>query len=394
MHERAQTANRHDIVTWILVGLSLAIAFFGVVLFTELGQMLNLPSAWLYGTYPYLGPVSVVLVLVALYVLYRYLRGRLMGRWAITAYVVALIGMILLTNFFVPYIWLRGHHHSAEFISVAEANALLAPDDDVFVLEINGEARAYPRDWMMIPHIAGDRVGGEDVVMTYCVLTNLPAAFSSYVDGEEANLKVVSQAHNNLVMTDTRSGELYQQITATAPTSGKTLDPVPGMRMPWRSFKVLYPDGLVFRVDESGLLGLIDKITYALFVSTLSGHYEGPDPLFPTLRMDDDRLPAKEQIWGINLGGAQVAYSRAFLEQHPIINTEIGGQPVLLAWFSEYETLGVFDRRRDDEEIQVDAIDVHGNTPAGQLKRLPQYPRVLWMVWSHWFPETQVMDQS
>jgi len=192
----------------------------------------------------------------------------------------------------------------------------------------------------------------------------------------------------------TRSGELYQQITATAPKSGKTLDPVPGSRMPWRSFRALYPGGLVFRVDESGLMGLIDKITYALFVSTLSGDYEGPDPLFPTLRMDDDRLPAKEQIWGINLDGEQVAYSRAFLEQHPIVNTEIGGQPVLLAWFSEFETPGVSDRRLNDKETQVDTIDVHGNTPTGQLGRLPQYPRVLWMVWSHWFPQTRVMDQA
>jgi len=33
---------------WILIGLSLAAGLFGVALFTELGQLLNFPSSWLY----------------------------------------------------------------------------------------------------------------------------------------------------------------------------------------------------------------------------------------------------------------------------------------------------------------------------------------------------------
>ena len=379
-------------ITWVLIALSLAVASFAVALFTELGQMLNLPSRWLYTTYPHLGWVSVVLLLVAVYVFFRHVQHHFMSRRWLIGYVVVLVGMILVVNYFVPYIWLRGHHHSAEFITVPEADVLLEDEDDVFVLEIGGEARAYPRDWMMIPHIAGDTVGGDEVVMTYCVLTNLPQAFSSYVDGDETNLKVVSQVHNNLVMVDTNSGELYQQITASAPVSGKVLDPRPGQRMPWRSFKVLYPDGRVFRVKESGPLAWIDKITYALFVATLDSHYTGPDPLFPTLRMDDDRLAAKEQIWGINLGGEQVAYARSFLEKTPVHNTMVGGQPVVVAWFPEFETLGVFNRRVEGRDMEVGEINVHGITPDGKLERLPQYPHVLWMVWSHWFPHTEVMS--
>ncbi|MEA3411610.1 MAG: DUF3179 domain-containing (seleno)protein [Pseudomonadota bacterium] len=380
-----------DRVTWVLVALSLAVALFLVALFTELGQLMNLPSSWLYAAYPYLGTISIVLMVVAAYVLFRHLRGGFMSRRTLSLYLIALVGMILVVNYFVPYIWLRGHHHTAEFISVAEADPLLDDDEDVFVLTVGDEARAYPRDWMMIPHIAGDTVGGEDVVMTYCVLTNLPMVFDSDIDGQPANLKVVSQAHNNLVMTDTNSGELFQQITATAPASGKTLSPRAGQRMPWRSFKALYPDGKVFRVVESAPWAWIDAITYKAFTFSLDSHYNGPDPLFPTLRMDDDRLPAKEQIWGVSLGGEQVAYTRDFLESQPVYNTTVGGEPVVVAWFPEYETVGVFSRRAGGSEVEVSGIDVYGNTPDGKLERLPQYPHVFWMVWSHWFPETEVM---
>ena len=228
--------------------------------------------------------------------------------------------------------------------------------------------------------------------MTYCALSNLPQAFSSSIDGEQANLKVVSQVHNNLVMVDSNTGKLYQQITGIAPDESKGLGPRAAQRMPWRSFRALYPEGRVFHVVESGPYALLDKFTYALFVDGLESHYNGPDPLFPTLRMDDDRLPAKEQIWGINLGGEQVAYARSFLERQAIHNAAIGGEPVVVAWFADYETLGLFSRRLDGRVIEVDEIDVHGNTPAGKLERLPQYPQVFWMVWSHWYPQTRVMN--
>ena len=330
--------------------------------------------------------------MAALYVLYRHFRHGLMNRRLVLGYFVVVAGMVFVTNYFVPQIWLREHHHTANYISVSEADALLDDDADVFVLEIGGEARAYPRDWMMLPHIAGDTIAGEQVAMTYCALSNLPLAFSSYIEGEEANLKVVSQVHNNLVMVDANSGELFQQITASAPNGTKALEHRAGQRMPWRSFKALYPDGLVFHVVPSGPYALLDKVTLALFQRELPKHYAGPDPLFPTLRMDDDRLPSAEQIWGLSLGGEQVAYARSFLQREPLHNTTVGAEPVLVAWFAEYETLGVFSRRINGRVIEVSEIDVYGNTREGKLQRLPQYPHVLWMVWSHWYPSTKVMS--
>ena len=377
---------------WILIVLTLAAGVFGAVLFTELGQLLNLPSSWLYAVYPNLGWASVLVALAALLVVYLNIRNGWMGRKGVIAYVIVIAGTIFVTNFFVPNVWLRGHHYTAEYVSISEANELLEDNADVFVLEIGGDARAYPRDWMMLPHIAGDTLGGESVTMTYCALSNLPLAFSSNIDGKPAHLKVVSQVHNNLVMVNKNTDELFQQITSSTPDNSQELDHRAALRMPWHSFKTIYPDGKVFRVVESGLYGLIDKITYALFVSGLEPHYNGPDPLFPTLRLDDERLPAKERIWGISMDGEQVAYARSYLEKNRLDNTTIAGKPLLVAWFPEYETLGVFSRTINGREIQVSEVDVHGNTPEGKLERLPQYPHVFWMVWSHWFPQTKVMN--
>ena len=45
------TAKAYEKILWVLVVLSVAAGLFGSVLFTELGQLLNLPSSWLYAVY-------------------------------------------------------------------------------------------------------------------------------------------------------------------------------------------------------------------------------------------------------------------------------------------------------------------------------------------------------
>ena len=57
-----------DRFTWALIGLSIVVVLFAVALFTELGQLLNLPSSWLYAIHPHLGWTSVLLLMVTLYI--------------------------------------------------------------------------------------------------------------------------------------------------------------------------------------------------------------------------------------------------------------------------------------------------------------------------------------
>ena len=80
----------------VLIGLSLAVGAFGVALFTELGQLLNLPSNWLYAVHPNLGCISALLVVV-LFILYHHFRNRLLSRRLVVAYAVVVLGMVFVT---------------------------------------------------------------------------------------------------------------------------------------------------------------------------------------------------------------------------------------------------------------------------------------------------------
>lgn len=379
----------------ILMLLTAACGLFLMALFTELGQLLNLPSDWFYAVFPSLSAMSVIILLVAIVVILLARRQSLFSGRVLTLYGLFTLGTLFAANMFVPDVWLRGQHHSANYQSIADIGSQLSDDADVLVLEHNGDARAYPRDQLMVPHIAGDNVGGEELVMTYCALSNLPQVFRSEVEGEAADLEVVGQLHNNLVMHDTETGVLYQQILGVDPVSGAGLNPFPTQRMPYGSFRKLYPDGKVFIPADNGfLLNTLDALTEWAFGATLASHYDlsSPEPLFPTLSLQDDRLAAKEQVWGVRLNDETVAFTKGFFVGNRVFNTTIGGQPVVVVWYSDYETFGFYNRELNGEPVIVETIDPYGNTPDGKLERLPSYPGLFWMIWSHWFPESQVYD--
>lgn len=205
---KIESATRY--VIWLIALSLLALGGLGAILLTEAAQMINLPRSWVFWYFDNKNLISVILVLSTAALLLWHSRYRSVKNWLAWGYVLGMIACLFFIHLFAPYIWLRAQQHDAMFISVAEADKLLTREADVLVLEINGDARAYPRDWIMVPHIAGDNVGGEDVAMTYCALSNLPQAFTTKPGGDAADFRVIAQVNNNLVFTDTRSGELYQ----------------------------------------------------------------------------------------------------------------------------------------------------------------------------------------
>jgi len=383
----ANTRHAGNSLIYICAGvaiIALAAAGLGAVLMTEVGQMLNLPSDWVYSYFEYKIPISLAIIGAGVGLIISQRKFQLLKKYQAVGFVVILFGCVFIMNWFVPYFWLRAEQHVATFITISEADALLSEDADVFVLVVNDEARAYPRDWMMLPHIAGDTVGGEEVVMTYCALSDLPRGFSSIIEGQPTNLKVIAQVHNNLIFTDRISGELFQQITGEGKIHELRPNPYPVQRMPWHAFRSLYPAGKVFYTEPN----FLDRITTVLFDSGLNGHYKG-QPLFPTLDMQDERVAAGESVWGIVIEDQPLAVTRSAFTDSNVINTKLGGQNIVIAWYPEYETVGVFTRNSDQP---VNEIDPYGRSAGQLLEPVVQYPGVLWMVWSHWFPKTAVLD--
>jgi hypothetical protein len=310
------------------------------------------------------------------------------GRWIAQRIMVPIAVLhfgLFIAGFIAPsYIMFRSEHKSADFLNHAEVTEdYLVGSDEVMVLVKDGDARAFPNKWIVHTHIAGDNVGGEDLVMTYCGLSHLGLAYRSKVDGEELNLKVMTQLQNNLVMFDANSQEPIPQIYGSMCNSGKNLDPYPSTVMSYSSYKKLYPEGLVYYFQPQGP---VDEAVYSMLQSALYAEGAQYDKVntelsFNTIAHDDNRLHPKEQVYGVTVNGESMAFTLDFLKANDYAIEEIGGQVVTVKYFQEYDFVNIFYG-------EVAEVDPHGYLNGEEIEAVPHSNKVLWKVWTNFFRNT------
>lgn len=315
---------------------------------------------------------------------------------ALSGTVLVLNGILFIALFAggyinVPYLMFRPQQRGAKYISVNEARKYLKPASRVMVVEVNGDARAFLHDWIARPHIAGEIIGGEEVVLTYCSLSHLGMAYSPQLGDKKLDLKVMLQLENNLVMFDEGSNQPVQQIRGTLEYSGERLKKYPTQVMPFDSFTKIYPKGRVFHNPPGGWW---DRMVRAMVLDVTERQYTTEKAAFPTITHLDNRLPAKEMVYGIVINGAARAYSRDFLKQNSLVSISPespDGQEIVMVYYPEFDTVAAFACPAGEK---VTAVDIYGNSPAGKLDRIPVDSEVLWMIWSNFHPDTALNDQG
>jgi hypothetical protein len=327
--------------------------------------------------------LSFILLVVAGYISYKY---KLLKKWLLIVLPVVWVFLLLSSKFATPYIMFVSQQHTPEYISIQEANNYLQPSDIVYVVDHNGEAKAFPRKMIWQPHIIGGDYNGEDVVLTYCVLTNLPTPYKNDLEGEEMNLRVLAQTNNNLLLWDTESDEIIQQIENRTEFGDTRLDPLPVLEMPWSSFPELFPDGAVFFNEFTTP---VEKIVE--FLAPPDNVTEKEEWMFKTANFDDKRLIPKEQIIGITSGDQSVAITKDFIKKHGSYNAKLDEKSILITYHPEYDLFTAFNRKINGKEVNIESVDVFGNSKYGKLERAFIYNSVLWAVWVYYYPETEVL---
>lgn len=310
----------------------------------------------------------------------------------------------------------RSQQHAARFVPVTEAAdhmqrslhlAHFGPDsyasvDDinVLVLETDNGAYAYSDYYLLQPHVVkADTINNEEVIMTYCGLTNLGIAYSPVIQDNPLDLTVMTQLKNNLVLFDKNSGEAIQQIWGTMERdeSKQAMKEWPTIRMPFGSFKQLYPDGKVFineiaSFGENPVLAVWDRLVRHVMMLWGVGlnWIDNEKPAFPTIDYKDKRLPMKELVYAISINDDHVVYSKDFvIEQGNTINVVIGGEEVVVDYDEEFDSLTAFF---NDTNAQVRDVDIFGYIEDGtQLSRVNTLKsKLFWFIFVEFFPDTDV----
>ncbi len=302
----------------------------------------------------------------------------------------------------------------------AAAADYLAPEDVVFGLFINNEARAYPLRILDWHEMANDVVGGVPVSLAYCTLCGAAIAYDGRAsDGETYTFGSSGFLfRSNKLMFDRQTRTLWNQLTGQ-PVLGElvdsdvTLDILPVVLTSWEDWQAQHPDTLVLDIETGYPRDYTAGAAYG-------GYFASEETMFPVAQRSE-LLDAKDQVYVIREGGLPKAYPLDLLLAERIVNDTLEEtNVVLLATGDLLSVNGVSQRDgatfydaggavraydRGDELFTLSndgrsVTDTAGNTwqigedalvgPNGETAVRLGGHLAYWFGWYAFFPNTQV----
>src|SRR5262245_31172546 len=148
----------------------------------------------------------------------------------------------------------------------------------------------------------------------------------------------------NMTFQDRETRTRWQQETGEAfdgPQKGKHLEIYPFLITTWKEWRARHPRTLAM-MPVPGLTELYDLMWRTIQARTPDR--AGP-PADRTLRGEDDsRLPAYEPVVGLESAGRR-AYPLDILRRERVINDQPGGEPVVIVYVPDTDTVTAFSRR-------------------------------------------------
>lgn len=217
---------------------------------------------------------------------------------------------------------------NAEMIPAAHAT-YLKPEEPVFGIELNGDARAYPLRIMDWHEMANDVVGGAPVSLAYCTLCGAAIAY----DGRASNGQTYTFGssgflfRSNKLMYDKQTRTLWNQFTGE-PVLGAlakesiTLKLLPVVLTTWRDWQTEHPTTQVLdlntghsRVYEPG--------------AAYGNYFASPELMFPVWQRSK-QLPDKARVYGLRVDDVPKAYPLDTLVEKRVVNDQVSKTPVVL----------------------------------------------------------------
>lgn len=218
-----------------------------------------------------------------------------------------------------------------QFISVEEADSYLEDNEAVVVLDIDGDARAYPVQILIWHEIVNDVVGGVPVAITYCPLCNSAVSYERVVQGEVTTFGTSGLLFNSaLVMYDRLTESIWTHYNGEAIAGVATqeqLDPISSPLLGWAEFKAAFPDGQVLDRDATGHSRSYGSNPYT--------NYDNPTGVPFLFRGElDDQIGAQRRVAGVSIDGTAKAWTLEAISGGTarVTHDTVGEQPVVVFW--------------------------------------------------------------
>lgn len=309
-------------------------------------------------------------------------------KWLLILPLGILIGVIYMANFKMA----ADHmfYQPKQVLMVTAAHNKVDSGRLVIGIVNNGEAKAYPIQFLGYHHQVYDTVGGKPVIVTYCTVCRTGRVYEPVVNDRNEKFRLVGMDHFNAMFEDATTKSWWRQVNGEAITGklkGQHLPEVLSAQTSLAKWLELNPNSLILQADPA----------FVKFYGTTTKYEDGKskDNLTGT-----DSLSWKNKSWviGVKAGKERKAYDWNQLKTDRVIQDKIEGIPLVLVLTDDNKSFFAFERPGDAQfSLKNDTvfyndhhfrIDGKGIDTAYSLKPLPAYQE-FWHSWQTFNPGTK-----
>ncbi len=214
-----------------------------------------------------------------------------------------------------------------KFIRAQDAD-YLGNNNVVFGIDINGEARAYPKRILAWHELFNDTGDGVGVTCAYCTLFGAAVLYRQTIGEQKFDFGTSGFLYrSNKLMYDRQTHTLWSTlegipVVGKLVRSGLKLERLPIVTTTWKEWKRRHPNTKML------FLGTGFIRDYGEGVSSQS-YFPTEELMFP-VPVDDARLKNKQEVLAILLNGKSAAYDTAFFEKNPLHQGKVRNQSIVV----------------------------------------------------------------
>lgn len=312
------------------------------------------------------------------------LNGLFLSRWKRKWWwalpIIIVLAIIYLTNFKMAADHMFRKPKSMFLVSpptnLVDTNRL------IIGVNINGQAKAYPIQFLGYHHLVMDVIAEKLVMITYCTVCRSGRVFEPIVNGKREEFRLVGMDHFNAMFEDKTTKSWWRQETGEAiegKLKGQRLPEVFSRQTSLAKWLQLYPNSLIMQPDPS-------------FIKAYDSSFKFESGKSKSRLTGTDSLSWNEKSWvvGITIGKESKAYDWNQLRAERIINDRVNTMPIVLVLADDDKSFFAFERPdtskfilsgdtliNANKKYRIDGMAFNANS---SLKPLPAYQE-FWHSW-------------
>ncbi len=321
---------------------------------------------------------------------FAFLKAKWKSKWVPGLIIILFSILVFAVNF-----KMAADHmfYQTSHLSMKEpAGNKVDPSQIVIGIERNGEAKAYPVQYIGYHHQVLDSLNGDPIIVTYCTVCRTGRIYEPKVKGKYDVFRLVGMDHFNAMFEDASTKSWWRQVNGVAIAGnlkGESLPELLSTQTSLSNWLSMYPASKIMQPDSF----FLDQ--YASLKDFESG--KSKSNLVGT---DTSSWKDKSWVVGIKVGGQSKAYDWNKLKRQRIIHDSLNEVPVLLILTADDKSFFALERPSNESQFTMKndtlyqgnstyRLDGKGIGSAVSLKRLPAYQE-FWHSWRTFNQGTKV----